>query len=147
MRVEKKTKAFAYRIYSHFTQQCTTYLTTYFFWNDWKLSWKEENRKYVGSTTKYVLFYCNFFSFSIITISITKKCTFRLIIFFINWIVAAETIQGRKLIKGGNYWFLRGFCRGNYSREETIQGRKLFAEIRYVLKLNWLYLLISSLML
>ena len=22
-------------------------------------------------------------------------------------------------------------CRGNYSREETIQGRKLFAEIRY----------------
>jgi hypothetical protein len=23
--------------------------------------------------------------------------------------------------------------RGNYSREETIQGRKLFAEIRYIL--------------
>jgi hypothetical protein len=29
-----------------------------------------------------------------------------------------ETIQGRKLFKGGNY-----------SREEIIQGRKLFAEI------------------
>ena len=43
---------------------------------------------------------------------------------------SAETIQGRKLIKGGNYYLLGGFNRGNYSREETIQGRKLFAEIR-----------------
>ena len=41
-------------------------------------------------------------------------------------------IQGRKLIKGGNYQLLGGFCRGNYSREETIQGRKLFTEIRYL---------------
>ena len=32
----------------------------------------------------------------------------------------AETIQGRKLFKGGNY-----------PREETIQGRKLYGEIRY----------------
>jgi hypothetical protein len=31
-----------------------------------------------------------------------------------------ETIQGWKLFKGGNY-----------SRVETIQGQKLFAEIRY----------------
>ena len=41
---------------------------------------------------------------------------------------SAQTIQGRKLFKGGNY-----------SREETIQGRKLSAEIRYykiVLKLT-----------
>ena len=35
----------------------------------------------------------------------------------------------RPLFKGG---FLRGFDRGNYSREETIQGRKLFAEIQYM---------------
>ena len=28
-------------------------------------------------------------------------------------------------------WFLKPFKGGNYSREETIQGRKLFAEIRY----------------
>ena len=42
----------------------------------------------------------------------------------------AETIQGRKLFKGGNYKLLEGFDRGNYSKEETIQGRKLFAEIR-----------------
>ena len=46
-------------------------------------------------------------------------------------IVSAEIIQGRKLFKGGNYKLLGGFDRGNYSREETIQGRKLFAEIRY----------------
>ena len=45
--------------------------------------------------------------------------------------IGATIIQGRKLIKGGNYYLLKGFYRGNYSREETIQGRKLFAEIRY----------------
>ena len=50
-----------------------------FFWKDWKLSWKEENQEYAVSTGT------------------------KLILFFINWIVAAETIQGRKLIKGGNY--------------------------------------------
>ena len=33
----------------------------------------------------------------------------------------AATIQGSKLFKGGNY-----------SREEIIQGRKLYEEIRYV---------------
>ena len=32
----------------------------------------------------------------------------------------------RKLFKGGNYLLLGGFDCGNYSREETIQGRKLF---------------------
>ena len=32
--------------------------------------------------------------------------------------------QGRKLFKGGNYYFLWGFGRGKYSREESIQGRK-----------------------
>ena len=30
------------------------------------------------------------------------------------------------------YFINLNSCRGNYSREETIQGRKLFAEIRYV---------------
>ena len=34
-----------------------------------------------------------------------------------------ETIQERKLFKGGNY-----------SREETIQGQKLYEEIRYLPK-------------
>ena len=29
------------------------------------------------------------------------------------------------------YFINLNSCRGNYSREETIQGRKLFAEIRY----------------
>ena len=47
-------------------------------------------------------------------------------------IISAEIIQGRKLFKGGNYKLLGGFNCGNYSREETIQGRKLFAEIRYI---------------
>ena len=47
-------------------------------------------------------------------------------------IISAEINQGRKLFKGGNYYFFGGFDRGNYSREETIQGRKLFAEIRYI---------------
>jgi hypothetical protein len=44
----------------------------------------------------------------------------------------ATIIQVRKLIKGGNYYLLGGFDRGNYLREETTQGRKLFAEIRYL---------------
>ena len=46
------------------------------------------------------------------------------ILYFINWIVAAETIQGG----------------------ETIQGRKLFAEIRYLIfdHLNWLMDLVSK---
>ena len=35
----------------------------------------------------------------------------------------ATIIQVRKLFKGGNYLLLGGFDRGNYSREETIQGR------------------------
>jgi hypothetical protein len=43
----------------------------------------------------------------------------------------ATSIQVRKLIKGGNYQLLGGFYCGNYSREKIIQGRKLFAEIRY----------------
>ena len=38
------------------------------------------------------------------------------IFYFINWTVAAETIEGGKLFKGGNY-----------SREETIQGNTVFA--------------------
>ena len=46
-------------------------------------------------------------------------------------VVSAEIIQGRKLFKDGNYKSLGGFDRGNYSREETIQGQKLFAEIRF----------------
>jgi hypothetical protein len=37
----------------------------------------------------------------------------------------AETIQGRKLFKGGNY-----------SREETIQGQKLYEEIRRYFQLK-----------
>ena len=37
----------------------------------------------------------------------------------------------RQLFKGGNYSIIGGFGCGNYSREESIQGRKLFAEIRY----------------
>ena len=45
-------------------------------------------------------------------------------------IIPAEISQGRKLFKGRNYKLLGGFDCGNYSREETIQGRKLFAEIR-----------------
>ena len=47
--------------------------------------------------------------------------------------VAAEINQRRKLFEGGNYQILGGFDCGKYSREETIQGWKLFAEIRYVL--------------
>ena len=42
-----------------------------------------------------------------------------------------STIQRRKLFKGGNYQLLGGFDRGNYSKEETIQGRKVYEEIRY----------------
>ena len=39
-------------------------------------------------------------------------------------IVSAETIQGWKLIKGGNYFLLGGFDSGNYSRAE-IQAERL----------------------
>ena len=38
----------------------------------------------------------------------------------------------RQLFKGGNYLLLEGFNCGNYSKEESIQGRKLFAEIRFI---------------
>ena len=31
------------------------------------------------------------------------------------------------------YFINLNCCRGNYSREETIQGRKLFAEIQYAI--------------
>ena len=44
--------------------------------------------------------------------------------------ISATIIQGRKLIKGGNYYLLGGFDGGKYSMEETIQGQKLFAEIQ-----------------
>ena len=56
-------------------------------------------------------------------------------------IVSAETIlfliwKLQKIwIVAANFNFLHNklnFCCGNYSREETIQGRKLFAEIRYL---------------
>ena len=43
----------------------------------------------------------------------------------------ATIIQVQKLIKGGNYQSLGGFYCRNYSRAETIQGQKLFTEIRY----------------
>ena len=59
-----------------------------------------------------------------------RKNLLRLVLVQFPHIISAEINQGRKLFKGGNYYFLGGFERGNYSREETIQGRKLFAEIR-----------------
>ena len=37
-------------------------------------------------------------------------------------------LRVRKLFKGGNYLSLGGFDRGNYSKEESIQGRKLYEE-------------------
>ena len=46
------------------------------------------------------------------------------------FIYSATIIQRRKLFKGGNYKFVKLFHCDNYSRERTIQGRKLFAEIR-----------------
>ena len=39
------------------------------------------------------------------------------------------------------YFINLNSCRGNYSREETIQGRKLFAEIRYALDVSKLDIL------
>jgi hypothetical protein len=47
----------------------------------------------------------------------------------------AETIQGRKLFKGGNYYLLGVFDRRNYSREENIQGQKVFKGRNY----SWKY--------
>ena len=37
----------------------------------------------------------------------------------------------RQFFKGGNYEIFGGFDLGNYSKEESIQGRKLFTEIQY----------------
>ena len=48
----------------------------------------------------------------------------------------AEIIQGRKLFKGGNYQLLGGFDRRNYSKEESIQGKKLYEEVRYLKKIT-----------
>ena len=72
----------------------------------------------------------------------------------IGFVFVLHTLQGKEIryrISAnsfrGNYSFLNlalftvtfdlyfinlNSCRGNYSREETIQGRKLFAEIRYM---------------
>ena len=53
-----------------------------------------------------------------------------------------------QLLKGrGNYYLLWGFECGNYTKEETIQGGKLFVEIQYVqpftinsyIRVGWLY--------
>ena len=41
-----------------------------------------------------------------------------------------KVILWRKLFKGGKYKSLGGFECGNYSKDERIQERKLFAEIR-----------------
>ena len=51
----------------------------------------------------------------------------------------ATSIQVRKLIKGGNYQLLGGFYCGNYSREEIIQGRKLFAEFNSMMYFEFLF--------
>ena len=56
---------------------------------------------------------------------------------------SATIIQGRKLFKGGNYYFLGLFKYDNYSRETTIQGRKLFAEIRYLENLDIIHFVIK----
>ena len=51
--------------------------------------------------------------------------------YVIIFMYSGTIIQGRQLFKGGNYYSLDIFDRGNYSKEETIQGRKLYEEIRY----------------
>ena len=64
--------------------------------------------------------------------------------YFINWIVAAETIEGGKLFKGGHYsrkygsfrimaifYFIDWIVAAETTEGgKSIQGRKLFAEIR-----------------
>jgi hypothetical protein len=42
--------------------------------------------------------------------------------------ITTTSIQVRKLFKGRNYLSLEGFNCANYTREETIQGWKLFSE-------------------
>ena len=62
---------------------------------------------------QYLLIFLSFFHF------VNRYvCTYTYLLITI----CATIIQGRKLIKGGNYWLLRGFYRGNYSRAETIRG-------------------------
>ena len=48
---------------------------------------------------------------------------------------SAETIQGRKLIKGGNYQLLGGFDRGTYSGAETI-CRNTVSFFLFIRKIN-----------
>ena len=45
-------------------------------------------------------------------------------------------MQGRKLFQGGNYQLLGGFDRRNYLKEEIIQGKKLYEEVRYLKKIT-----------
>ena len=51
----------------------------------------------------------------------SNSCRNISISYVVNWIFAAETIQGRKIFKGGIY-----------SRQEIIQGRKLYEEMQYL---------------
>ena len=76
-------------------------------------------------------YWCNFFLTFIVLDKKFLSAYLRPLFNFLH-LVSAEINQGRKLFKGGNYYFLGGFDRGNYSREETIQGRKLYEEIRYI---------------
>ena len=47
-----------------------------------------------------------------------------------------DTNQGGKLFKGGHYRLEKGFDRGHYSRGYIIQGRTLIKEIRYFNLIN-----------
>ena len=68
--------------------------------------------------------------FHVIQLKQIDFCCLRLVL----TIILFWRLRVRKLFKGGNYLSLGGFDRGNYSKEESIQGRKLYEEIRYVWK-------------
>ena len=74
-----------------------------------------------------------------ITCEISHKLSDCIYLYYLSYRISANSFRG-------NYSFLNlalftvtfdlyfinlNSCRGTYSREETIQGRKLFAEIRY----------------
>ena len=69
----------------------------------------------------------NYSFFNLAIVANSNNCRNFSIFYLINLIYAAETIQGRKLIKGGNYQLLGGFDLGNYSRVETIRGNTVYS--------------------
>ena len=66
-------------------------------------------------------------SYSFLNLLIVENLSQISIFYLINWFFAAETIQGRKLFKGGNYMRKYGICN---------TAKKSFARLKMIQKIS-----------